>query len=160
MGSQEEYPRVGIGILILKDQKVLLGRRKGSHGAGQFAFPGGHLEHLEPFEDRARRETREEGGLEIENVRFRFLANLRQYHPKHHMHIGLISDWKSGEPKVMKLQKCESWNWRNIESVPKELFAATRRGFFALQTGKPYFDAVEAQRAIDSREHTLRLQIA
>lgn len=27
-------PQVGVGVLILRDGKVLLGRRKGSHGAG------------------------------------------------------------------------------------------------------------------------------
>ncbi len=37
-------PQVGVGVLILRDGKVLLGRRKGSHGAGCWSAPGGHLE--------------------------------------------------------------------------------------------------------------------
>ena len=36
-------PVVGIGVMILKDRNVLLGQRKGSHGAGDYAFPGGHI---------------------------------------------------------------------------------------------------------------------
>lgn len=147
MDPQAEHPRVGIGVMILKDGKLLLGRRKGSHGAGQFAFPGGHLEYLEAFDECARREVREECGVEIENVRFQFVANLPQYHPKHYVHIGLIADWKSGDPRVMEEQKCESWGWFEIRSIPdRELFAASRLGFVAFETGQTYFDAVEAQR--------------
>ncbi len=37
-------PQVGVGVLILRDGKVLLGRRKGSHGAGCWSAPGGHLD--------------------------------------------------------------------------------------------------------------------
>ncbi len=54
--------RVGVGIMIFKDGKVLMGRRKGSHGAGEYAFPGGHLDFGESFEDCAKRETLEEAG--------------------------------------------------------------------------------------------------
>lgn len=36
--------KIGVGILIFKKNKVLLARRKGSHGAGEYAGPGGHLE--------------------------------------------------------------------------------------------------------------------
>lgn len=63
---QQSQPKVGIGVMILKQGKVLLGMRKGSHGAGELAFPGGHLDYMESFEDCARRETREERGIEIE----------------------------------------------------------------------------------------------
>ncbi len=44
-------PQVGVGVLILRDGKVLLGRRKGSHGAGCWSAPGGHLEFGEAVED-------------------------------------------------------------------------------------------------------------
>jgi hypothetical protein len=37
------YPRVGVGIMIFKDGKVLMGKRKGKHGAGEYAWPGGHF---------------------------------------------------------------------------------------------------------------------
>lgn len=46
-------PQVGVGVLILRDGKVLLGRRKGSHGAGCWSAPGGHLEFGEVVEDCA-----------------------------------------------------------------------------------------------------------
>jgi len=28
-------PKVGVGVIVIKDGKVLLGKRKGAHGAGE-----------------------------------------------------------------------------------------------------------------------------
>jgi len=87
--NEDNRPKVGVGILVLKDKKVLLGKRKGSHGEGEYAFPGGHLEYMESFEDCAKREVTEECGIEISNIQFQFLANVTKYAPKHYAHIGL-----------------------------------------------------------------------
>src|SRR4051812_31673361 len=99
--DKELRPKVGIGVLIFKEGKILLGKRKNSNGLGEgeYAGTGGHLEQLETFEDCAKRETLEEAGIEIENVRFLCLVNVREYAPKHYVDIGLVADWKSGEPK-------------------------------------------------------------
>ena len=43
----KRWPRVGVGVLIVRGGKVLIGRRRGSHGAGQYALPGGKLEWRE-----------------------------------------------------------------------------------------------------------------
>src|SRR3989344_8223566 len=103
--------RVGVGVMVLKEGKVLVSRRKTSHGAGSFSFTGGHLEYMESFEECAKRETREECGIEIKNVKFLFLSNLKRYAPKHYVHIQLITDWKSGEPRVLEPEKTEEWKW-------------------------------------------------
>jgi 8-oxo-dGTP diphosphatase len=147
MRDQLLQPKVGIGVMVLKYGKVLLGVRRGSHGAGQFAFPGGHLNYMESFEDCARRETWEECGIEIENVRFQFVANVQQYPPKHYAHIGLIADWKSGEPTVFEPQKCEGWEWYGLDALPTGLFAATRLAIAAYQTGTNYYDTHESKSA-------------
>lgn len=139
--EQENKPRVGIGIMILKDGKVLLGKRKGSHGAGEYAFPGGHLEYMESFKDCAVRETHEESGLEIENIRFQFLANIKKYAPKHYVHIGLIADWKSGEPQVLEPNKCESWDWYELDNLPSPMMEMSRLSIVYYKTGQNYLDA-------------------
>lgn len=108
--------------MILKEGKVLLAKRKGAHGEGEYAFPGGHLEHMESFEDCARRETQEECGIEIKNIQFHFVENVKKYAPKHYVHIGMLADWKSGKPEVMEPEKSETWEWYDLEKLPKPLF--------------------------------------
>src|SRR5687768_15686447 len=120
--SEENRPKVGIGVMVLKDGKVLLQLRKSSHGAGEYAFAGGHMEHMESFEETAKREVREETGVEIKNVRFLCLMNIKRYAPKHYVHIGLGADWEKGEPKVLEPDKSESWDWYDLNNLPMPLF--------------------------------------
>ena len=58
----------GVGILVVYKGLVLLGRRKGSNGAGMWSAPGGRLEFGEEIEDCARRELFEETGLTASSI--------------------------------------------------------------------------------------------
>jgi len=113
---------VGVGVMLLKEGKVLLGKRKGSHGAGEYAFPGGHLEYMESFEQCAMREVREECGLEIYDLKFLYVANLTKYAPKHYVHIGFVANWQQGEPQVLEPDKTESWGWYELDELPLPIF--------------------------------------
>lgn len=139
--SNGQSPKVGIGVMIFKDNKILLGKRKGSHGEGEFAFPGGHLEYMEGFEECAIREVQEECGIEIKNVKFQFLANIKKYYPKHYVHIGLIAKYKSGEPKVLEPNKCESWDWYKIDELPSPMFDICSMSIESYKNKNNYWDA-------------------
>ncbi|MBU2103459.1 NUDIX domain-containing protein [Patescibacteria group bacterium] len=134
-------PRVGVGVMIVKNGKVLIGKRKSSHGDGEYAWPGGHLEHLESIEECARREVREETGMEIKNIRFLRLMNITKYAPKHYIDIAMVSDWASREPQVLEPNKLESWEWRDIDDLPEPLFAPLPTYFEALKTGRVFWDS-------------------
>ncbi len=129
--------------MLLKDGQVLLTKRKGSHGEGEYAFPGGHLEYLESFEDCARRETKEECGIEIQNIRFLYLTNVTKYAPKHYVHIGLIADWKSGEPQNLEPDRSDGWRWYDLGKLPEPLFEFCRLSFDAYKTGRNYYSSKE-----------------
>lgn len=137
----KNIPRVGIGVMVLKDDKILLGKRKGSHGEGEYAFPGGHLEYMESFENCAKREVMEEAGIEIGNVRFVRVVNLQDYAPKHYVHIGLVADWKKGEPKICEPEKCEGWGWYDLDHLPRPLFKTLPEDIESYKTGQKYYDA-------------------
>lgn len=137
---EEQKLKVGIGIMILKEGKVLLGKRKGSHGAGEYAWPGGHLEFGESFEACVKREAMEEAGVKITNIRFLRLMNLKGYANKHYVDIGLMADWEDGEPKIMEPDKCEGWAWYDVDNLPKPLFGPVPTYIEAYKTGKNYFD--------------------
>jgi len=138
--EEQNRAKVGVGIMILKNKKVLLGKRKGSHGEGEYAFPGGHLEYMESFEDCAKREINEECGIKINNIRFQFLANVTKYAPKHYVHIGLLADWKDGEAKVLEPDKSETWDWYEFDKLPKPMFEMCKIAINSYQTGANYYD--------------------
>jgi 8-oxo-dGTP diphosphatase len=138
--SRMNHPRVGIGVFVLKGNTLLLGQRRGSHGAGQYASPGGHLEPLESFEACARREVKEETGLELANVRFLRVMNVTSYAPKHYVDLAFAADWVSGEPQVLEPEKVESWQWYPLDALPQPLFATLPTALEALRTGRPCWD--------------------
>ena len=105
----ENHIEVGIGVMVLRDGKVLLSKRKGSHGAGEYSFPGGHLEFGESITQCARREVAKETGLKIKNIRFLLVENILTYSNKHYLHIGLVADWQSGVPQILEPDKSLAW---------------------------------------------------
>jgi len=108
----DNRPKVGLGVFIQKDGKVLLGKRKGAHDAGAWCFPGGHLEFMETWEECAIRETEEEVGIKIKNVRYLTATNdFFEKDNKHYITIFMIADYDSGEVKIMEPEKCEEWGW-------------------------------------------------
>ncbi|KAF7592741.1 hypothetical protein BBP40_012499 [Aspergillus hancockii] len=119
--SPNQEPRVGIGAFILNDKgKVLLGKRKGSHGAGTWALPGGHLEFGETFENCAEREVLEETGLSIKNIQFLTATNnVMAAENKHYVTV-FVSGSIYGEdekPKLMEPEKCEAWKWVSWDEI-------------------------------------------
>ena len=133
-------PNVGIGVMVWREGKVLVGRRLKPPGAGQYCWPGGMLEYGETFETCAGRECREEAGIEITNIRFLHLTNMRQYEGYHDINIGFIADWASGEPQVLEPDKMVEWQWCDLNTLPEPIFVTIPFYREALKTGRNFFD--------------------
>jgi len=117
-------PRVGIGVFVIRDGKFLMGHRKGSHGAGTWSIPGGHMEYGESFEQTAKREVREETGMAIGNVRFGAVTNdLFESDKKHYVTIWVLSDWVKNEPSITEPDKFIDQEWIDIDNLPEPLFS-------------------------------------
>lgn len=124
------HARVGIGVFIFKDGKFLVGHRQGSHGAGTWALPGGHLEFGESFEETTVRETAEESGIEVNNIRFGAVTNdIFEEENKHFVTVWMIADWKSGEPQLLEPKKCKEWRWVDFDTLPEPLFLGWKQLF-------------------------------
>lgn len=132
-------PKVGVGVVVVKDGAVLLGKRIGSFGNGYYAGPGGHLEMGESFEECAAREVKEETDLEIKNIQFLCVTNLANFFGRHYVDIGLIADWSSGQAITQEPDIFESWSWHSKEILPEPLFGAERNYYNSLRTGQKYF---------------------
>jgi enolase-phosphatase E1 len=127
----ERRPCVGVGVCIEKEagsKLVLMGKRKGSHGAGSYAFPGGHLDYGEDWEHCAQREVAEETGLKIKNVRFATVVN--DVEPNYHF-VTLIMradlDGSDQQPKVLEPHRCEEWVWVSWDQLPEPLFSSVAK---------------------------------
>jgi 8-oxo-dGTP diphosphatase len=120
---RDKTARIGIAVFVFKEGKFLMGCRRGAHGEGTWSIPGGHLEFGESFEETARREVLEETGVQIRNVRFGAVTN--DYFKKEHKHyvtVWMLSDWDSGQEKLVEPDKFVEMQWREFNNLPSPLF--------------------------------------
>jgi len=109
-----EHPLVGVGGFIHKDGKILLIKRKFEPNRGKWALPGGLLEVGEEPESGARREVREELGLEVEVEGLLQVANevIRDAEGKVKFHFVLIDYlMKPLGEKVTLNEESEKFSW-------------------------------------------------
>jgi len=122
----KKHVRVGVGVIVKDPQdpgKFFAGIRKGSHGAGSLALPGGHLEWMESWEECAKREVQEEMGISITHLKLGHVTNdIMESEDKHYVTIFMMGDCTLHEkrPKNMEPNKCEGWEsftWEELKAI-------------------------------------------
>ena len=115
--------RVGVNVLVVRDGKLLLGKRKNCYGAGTWALPGGHLEQGEALATGAARELLEETGLRAERLEFANIVNNPPIIKKlHYIQIGFVVTDVVGEPEIKEPDRCEEWRWFDVSALPSDIF--------------------------------------
>ncbi|MBN8828456.1 MAG: NUDIX domain-containing protein [Sphingobacteriia bacterium] len=122
--------RVGVGVIIFKEHQILLGKRINSHGSHTWGFPGGHLEYNEdPFEC-AIRETFEETGVVIKDlVKGSWTNDIFHEENKHYITLFILAKCENPDLQIKEPDRCISWEWFNLDRLPKNLFLPVRNFF-------------------------------
>jgi len=128
-----EKPKIGVGcgVMILKEGKILLGKRhddpeKASsllHGAGNWTMPGGKLHFLESFEEGAYIEFLEETGIMVNKDKLKIISITNDVvEDAHFITVGVFSEEFKGEPKVMEPDEITEWRWFSLNLLSTPLF--------------------------------------
>jgi ADP-ribose pyrophosphatase YjhB (NUDIX family) len=106
--NRREYPDrpwVGIGVIAFRGDEVLLIRRGRPPRLGEWSLPGGAQRLGERAEDAARRELREEAGIEVGPLRLLAVVDAITREPGedrprfHYTIIDYAALWTSGEAR-------------------------------------------------------------
>ncbi|HLD81094.1 MAG TPA: NUDIX hydrolase [archaeon] len=132
--SEAKAPKVGVGVIVVRDGKVLAGKRKNAHGDGAWSFPGGHLELNEGVEECAKREVFEETGARVKNLRQGPYTNdVFEKEGKHYVTLFVVADYDSGGVTAREPGKCGEWKWFKWDELPEPVFLPIknlkRKGF-------------------------------
>ncbi len=111
---------VGINVIVVKNNQLLLGKRKNVYGAGTWGMSGGHLEDMEGMKDAAARELFEETGIKAEEYIFSDIVNDRR--DNHYLQIGFVAKNHKGEPQVREPDRCEERKWFDLDDLPENIF--------------------------------------
>ena len=138
LAIDSQRPRVGVGVIFVREGRVFLAKRHGAHGENTWASAGGHLEDGETFEECARREAMEELGVTVGELRFLCVSNIIAY-GKHYVDIEFVGDIDNQETRLMEPEAFDDCGWFNLDELPDPIFHAMRYALDSYMSGEYYF---------------------
>lgn len=127
-------PGLGVGVMILKDDKVLLGLRNPNkekasselNGQGTWTMPGGKVEYMERLADAAKRELEEETSLIANDLKLICISD-DMTDTAHYVTAGFLVNEYSGEIKTMEPETILEWKWFDINNLPSNMYKPSKK---------------------------------
>ena len=128
---EKKKPGIGVGVMILKNNKVLLGKRHHDpekadselHGESAWTMPGGKLEFGETLKNAAQREVVEETGININKNNLSLISLTDDIiEDAHFVTIGFLYENPEQEPRVMEPDEIVEWQWFDLNNLPEKIF--------------------------------------
>lgn len=116
-------PSLAVGILLIKDNKVLLLKRSPKiHAGGFYSFPGGHVDGNETIREALARESFEELGIIIspEDLKFVHVVHRKNINSEYVTFYFSATNW-IGVPVNKEPDKHEHMGWFEIDEIPENV---------------------------------------
>lgn len=126
--------RVGVGVMIVRDGRVLMGRRMSGQRPGWWGWIGGKLEFGETLQDCARREAHEEAGVEVTNLRLLCISSII-VEDQHWIDVEFLADIAAGEPYAAAPDELIDWAWYMLDQLPSPIFEPAQYAIASYRTG-------------------------
>lgn len=121
--QSNQKPAVGIAVIILHNNKVLLGRRLKRPMLNSWQLPGGWLHYAEQPEQAVSRKIREFSGMVCNEAQFITYTNNQFSDGLHSISLYFQLDCLNAEVVDLSLnQHCSDWSWVDWYDLPKPLF--------------------------------------
>lgn len=123
----KKIPKVNIDILVVYENKVLLGllTKKWTYKGEQvYGVPGRDIRFGEKMSDTIKRDIKEDLGCEVKKYRI-ICVNSNYALDNHYIGIGVVAEIK-GEVKNLIPEDWEKWEWFDKDKIPNNLFPATK----------------------------------
>jgi 8-oxo-dGTP diphosphatase len=136
-------PKVAVGTIIHDGAgRIVLVRRAIDPGLGRWVFPGGYVDRGEPLEEAARREAREECGLDI---RLDGLVDIYSYRGRTPIIIVYAATYVAGD--LVFDEESQDARWFDRSAIPWDelAFPSTRQALDAYFRGRIYPFAMGAE---------------
>ena len=125
----KQYPRAGVGVMVIRNNKVLLGLRHSDpekadselHGEGTWSMPGGKVDWHQTIEESARRELLEETSLMAKRLKLISVTD-EIVHDNHFVTNGFICTDFEGDARVMEPDEIVEWRWFSLSDLPEKVF--------------------------------------
>lgn len=124
--KQAQKVGAGVGVILVRKGKILLGKRhpdpkkadSAFKSAGEWSLPGGKVDFGESLEEAAIREVKEETGITISSPKVISVHNFKNKHA-HFVTVGLTTNTWKGKAKVMEPDQMTQWTWFSLKKLPK-----------------------------------------
>ncbi len=134
-------PRVGVGVMIVRDDCVLMAQRAKGRRAGWYGWIGGKLEPGESLRACAQREAREEAGIEIVNLRLLCLSTIF-IDDQHWIDVEFLAAIASGEPHTTAPDEIGGWAWYPIDQLPSPIFEPAQKALDSYRSSRLLNDEI------------------